>query len=443
MGSGTVLDFETRTRYSLTITATDTAGGTDTADVIIEVLDLREAAVLGTVVIEVGNSGDDYGYETGAFGSLESGQFPGALFGDGNARNVDQIYEDEDGYWYLAYLGGAANAWNDQEHLNEISIDVTCEDGRDARAFVLGGFIEDRNGNTLKLDPPLPSRDWDSRSGEEVAFRFRRHVGQTAPAQAAAIAPPRPRPTPSCGSCPTPLPAGRRWPRPDRAAGLRPLGLQEEPQRRQPAPGRSHRGAAPLGLRDIPDGHAPRRGDQHHEPASGRLRLQVLLRRPGAVLMTTLRKAAVLLLVVHIAAAFVELTRSYYNGYLTGYGMDGWLAFTPIGSHFDLESTDSGSQDVGLQGIETVPRIFQFLFDLGDTVNSLAVVNYDFLGEISSANFLFVLVLALRIFSIGVWPAAAGALGMTVLQSNLLSSKMGLVMLFGGIGILSALGIFF
>jgi len=159
--------------------------------------------------------------------------------------------------------------------------------------------------------------------------------------------------------------------------------------------------------------------------------------------MTVLRKAAILLMVVHIAAAFVELSRSYYNGYLTTYGMDGWLAHTPIGSHFDLEATDSGSHDVGLQGIETVPRIFQFFFELGETVNRLAIVHYDFMSEITTANFLFVLVLGLRIFSIGVWASSAMALATTVFQSNLLASKVGLVMLFGGIGVLSALGIFF
>ena len=159
--------------------------------------------------------------------------------------------------------------------------------------------------------------------------------------------------------------------------------------------------------------------------------------------MITLRKVSILLLIVHIAAAFVELTRSYNNGYLTNYGMDGWLANTPIGSHFDLESTDSGSHDVGLQGIETVPAIFRFLFDLGDTVNSLAIVNYDFMSEITAANFLFVLVLGLRIFSLAVWASSATALAQTVFQSNMLSSKVGLVMLFGGVGILSALGIFF
>ena len=159
--------------------------------------------------------------------------------------------------------------------------------------------------------------------------------------------------------------------------------------------------------------------------------------------MNVLRKLAILLLVVHIACAFVELTRSYNNGYLSSYGMGGWLAHTPIGSHFDLEDTGSGAHDVGLQGIETVPGIFRFLFDLGETVNRLAIVHYDFMSEITAANFLFVLVLGLRIFSLGVWASAATALARTVFQSNMLSSKVGLVMLFGGVGILSALDIFF
>ena len=156
--------------------------------------------------------------------------------------------------------------------------------------------------------------------------------------------------------------------------------------------------------------------------------------------MSTIRKLLMLLLTVHVGAAFVEFTRSYFNGYYTNYGMSGWLANTPIGSHFDLESTQTEAQDLALSD---VPGFFTFVFDLGDTVNSLASLNYEFLNQFSSANFLFVLVLALRLFSIGVWFAAAGGVIQTVLQSNLLSSKVGLVVLFGGIGVLSALGIFF
>ena len=156
--------------------------------------------------------------------------------------------------------------------------------------------------------------------------------------------------------------------------------------------------------------------------------------------MITLRRLNILLIVVHFGGAFVQLVTSYYDGHLTDYGMAGWLAHTPIGAHFDLDSTESRAQDVSLHN---VPGFFRFLFDLGDSVNGLAAVSYDWMDEISSANFLFIVVLALRIFSIVMWFASAGALIKSALDSGLLSSKVGLVVLFGGAGILSALGILF
>ena len=156
--------------------------------------------------------------------------------------------------------------------------------------------------------------------------------------------------------------------------------------------------------------------------------------------MITLRRLNILLLVMHAAMAFVAGTKAYFDGYLSGHGISGWLAFTPVSAHFDLESSASGARDVSLTD---VPGMFRFLFDLGDSVNSLASFDYPHLAAITSANFLFVLVLGLRIFSVAMWFASAGALMKTALDSNLLSSKVGLVVLFGGIGILSALGIFF
>ena len=156
--------------------------------------------------------------------------------------------------------------------------------------------------------------------------------------------------------------------------------------------------------------------------------------------MITLRKLLNFLAVAHVGAAFVALVTTYNNGYISDFGMSGWLAHTPIGSHFDLEANDSMAADVS-QG--NVPGFFRFMFDLGDTVNSFASFNYGFLGAISTENFLFLLVMGLRLLSIGIWFAVGGALVKTVLDSNLLSSKVGLVVLFGGIGVLSALGIFF
>ena len=179
VGTGTDLDFETKSSYSVTVTATDQHAGTATASVTIEVVDVREVGILGRLVITVGH-GSPFGYVSGSYGTLDSGEFPGDLFGDGNARTAAEVYEDEDGYWYFYYSGGVANDWlDDQDVLDEILVEVMYEDERDARTFVLGGFITGRPGSRgLKMDPPLPSRDWEARDGEEVAFEFRRHVGQ-------------------------------------------------------------------------------------------------------------------------------------------------------------------------------------------------------------------------------------------------------------------------
>ena len=181
VGTGTVLDYETKTSYSVTVTATDTQSAAGSTTVTIEVQDIREAGLLGRIIITVGHSGDDYGLDAGSYGTLDSGEFPGELFTDGNPRTVDEIYEDADGNWYWTYSGGTADGWiDDQEQLDEIQVTVTYEDGRDTRRFIVGGFISDRPGSRgLKLDPPLPSRDWDSKDGEDIAFDFRRHTAQT------------------------------------------------------------------------------------------------------------------------------------------------------------------------------------------------------------------------------------------------------------------------
>ena len=183
VGAGTTLDYETTDSYSVTVTVTDLHSGTDSVAVTIDVVDVREAGLLGRIVITVGSSGSSYGYDGGSYGTLDSGDFPGALFGDGNDRTVGEIYEDADGAWYFTYTGGLADDWNDdEEHLASITVDVTYEDDVDNRSFVLGGFIVDRPGSRgLKLDPPLPSRDWDTRDGEEVAIEFRHSRTEVVP----------------------------------------------------------------------------------------------------------------------------------------------------------------------------------------------------------------------------------------------------------------------
>ena len=193
VGSGTVLDHETKTSYSLTITATDPTNLTDTAVVTVNVVDLDEVGDLGTIELVIGCSGSDCGYVQGSYGTLSSGDFPEELFDSGNDRTVREFREDADGFWYLLYQGEVANDWLSDDELNSILVEVTYEDGKDSREFVLGGFIAERQaGNRLKLDPPIPSRDFQERSGQTVAVEFVRVVGQPQPNVVQQIMPPDP-----------------------------------------------------------------------------------------------------------------------------------------------------------------------------------------------------------------------------------------------------------
>ena len=182
VGNAAVLDHETTPTYTVTVIATDTYNATASVAVTIEVLDLREVGVLGRIVITVGRSGTEYGYRTGSYGTLDMGEFPDDLFSDGNSRTVAEVYEDEDGYWYFTYTGGVTDDWlTDQVQLDEITIEAAYLNGVDSRSFVLGGFVDSRPGtHGLKLDPPIASPDWDTRTGQEIAIEFRRHQAQAA-----------------------------------------------------------------------------------------------------------------------------------------------------------------------------------------------------------------------------------------------------------------------
>ena len=162
--------------------------------------------------------------------------------------------------------------------------------------------------------------------------------------------------------------------------------------------------------------------------------------------MRTIRLLLMGLIVAHVGAAFVQLHQSYTEGDVQTYGLDGWLADTPLSSNEKLkEEVDLEADEVDAREVNkvNVPAMFSLVFDLGDIVNSTAVFNYDFLGEISEDNFFYILVLGLRLASVAVWLTVAGALIRMVLQSGLLSSQVGLVVLFGSVGILSLLGIAF
>ena len=137
----------------------------------------RAQALLGSVVITVGNSGEHYGFASGRYGSLVRGEFPAELFGNEAARAVEAVYEDDDGHWYFVYSGGTADDWIDGEELREVQVDVEYEGGVDNLTFVFADRIVSDSERTWKVDPPLPpdSRHWKSRSGQQVTFYFSYH----------------------------------------------------------------------------------------------------------------------------------------------------------------------------------------------------------------------------------------------------------------------------
>ena len=204
VGSGTVLDFESKETYAVTVTATDTHSGTASVAVTINVNDVDEVGLLGRIVFVVGQgsgmASEYYGYESGNFGSLTSGDFPGGLFDDHTLRTVEAIYETANAEWVLEYSGGTADDWlSDEDALDAITVTVTYDDDVNTRAFVLGGFIETvGSNNRMILEPPLPSRDWSNtfdeagdpvrvRVGDTVTMNFHRHVSQAARIMPASI----------------------------------------------------------------------------------------------------------------------------------------------------------------------------------------------------------------------------------------------------------------
>ena len=167
-----------------TATRTIAEDAADSANVgaAVTATDLNEVTDLGVVVFIVGHRGSNYGYVSGSYGRAR-GDFPEEVYDSGSDRTVKEIYEDDDGYWYLRYSGGTANDWlSDDEELKTILVTVTYEGEVDTREFVLGGFIEEYlTSNRLKLDPPLPDRDWDDKDGQEISITFRRHWSEAAP----------------------------------------------------------------------------------------------------------------------------------------------------------------------------------------------------------------------------------------------------------------------
>ena len=153
-------------------------------------------------------------------------------------------------------------------------------------------------------------------------------------------------------------------------------------------------------------------------------------------------KLLTLLIVIHLAMGFTQMSVSYFAGDVADYGTAGFVSHTPIGTFINL---DAGPNDARCEFSLANPRaMFECANDLGDMINGLASFSYGFLTDIQSdAGMVYMLVIGFRIVSVIVWLSLGMALIYFLFDSNLLTSTLGLTLvgLGLGLGVLSATGI--
>ena len=90
---------------------------------------------LGKLEFSIGQPGAEaFGLEIGAYGALNSGEFPGPLFVDGQPRAVQSIIEADADAWTLAY-DGPPDLWGSDLALDRIILTVVYENGQDGRSI--------------------------------------------------------------------------------------------------------------------------------------------------------------------------------------------------------------------------------------------------------------------------------------------------------------------
>ena len=117
-----------------------------------------EGTLLDTVTIAVGNSGSNYGYYSGSYGTLDSADnsLPGELFTDGASKTVDRLYDGGTNTLTLVHESGTLES---TDVLKRYSVLVRNSDDETLVRFNLGGdgesatpTIDDANNSyTLTL----------------------------------------------------------------------------------------------------------------------------------------------------------------------------------------------------------------------------------------------------------------------------------------------------
>ena len=148
-------------------------------------------------------------------------------------------------------------------------------------------------------------------------------------------------------------------------------------------------------------------------------------------------KLLVVLIIIHMALGFTQVAVSYYAGDIADHGTAGWFSHTPLGTFIDLEQTPQTGGDQASPS--RIRETWDFVLDLGATINSLASFGYGFWDLIQPDSLVYQVVVIMRIMSYLFTVGLGLSLLYVLFDSGLLTSKLALALVAGAAGVTAAL----
>ena len=139
-----------------------------------------------------------------------------------------------------------------------------------------------------------------------------------------------------------------------------------------------------------------------------------------------LLKLLVIVIVIHLGFGCTQVGVSYFAGDVADYGTAGIVSHTPIGTFIDLDNPPASRDDQASPN--ALKKMLDFANNLGDMINGLATFGYGFVNDIGPDDgAVYNVVVGFRLVSALIWIGAALAFIYFLFDSNLLTSKLGLL----------------
>ena len=142
---------------------------------------------------------------------------------------------------------------------------------------------------------------------------------------------------------------------------------------------------------------------------------------------------------VHVGFGLSQWAIDYFKFGIAWYGGDaGFLRYTPLHAFvvFNPGGADQGNTDP-----LAFTHVFEFIRDLGDTVNALFIFNYPFIGMVESSDGLaYWGIILVWVVSWGGTLKVGLETARLLFSSGVLSSGIGIAIVLGGVSATAALG---